>query len=118
VLCTAILNLIKGGSSEGFPLWLLELGGFLIIVGTIDYFISKINYSHWFILIMAEFVVNYIVFLVGAIFLRWFIFNLEGIFIFTIIFIVVFTAVYYHSYLLIRQDEEYLNKLIKLKHNE
>jgi hypothetical protein len=118
VLCTAILNLIRDKDAELHAAWLIELGILLAFVGTIDYLISRMNFRHWFHIIAIEFILNYIIFLVGAYLLHWFGLNLESLFVFTMIFILVFTSVYYNTYLQNRQDEEYLNRLINLKKGE
>ncbi len=114
----AALNAIGGNESDDTQLFILQLAGFLGAIFVIDYFLEKIEFKSWIIQILAEFILNYTVFIVTAYRLKWFGFRAWNIVVCTAVFILVFALLWLRTYKMIKQDEAWINRMLSQRQTE
>ncbi len=108
----SVLKAVGGDDLNNTQLFILELAGFLGFLFVLDYFLEKIEFKSWRIQIVAEFIVNYTIFMTAAYLLKWFGFRPWNIFVSTVLFVLVFALVWLRTYRLMKQDEAWINRVL------
>ena len=108
----AAMSVFGDNDTSDTQRFILQLAGYLGFIFVIDYFLEKIEFKKWFHQILAEFILNYAVFMVVAYQLNWFGFRAWNIIVNTTVFIIVFAMVWLRTYKLIKQDEAWINRML------
>lgn len=116
-LFTAINMVISNNDPTGYPVFIIELAAWFVVIGIADYFLDKINFKSSLINNLANFILNYSLFLIAGISLNWFDFRLSNIIMVTIIFAAIFAVIYYRSYKIMKQDEEWINRILNSRNS-
>lgn len=117
IIYVSINNILGHNDPIGYHVFVLQLIGYLILAYIIIFFIQKLEYKHWFLQDATIFIINYILFIVTAYFFHWFRFRISMIIINTLLFLLIFIFVTFHSYKIMKQDEEKINKLLEIRDN-
>jgi hypothetical protein len=114
----AVMKGIGGNELDNTQRFVLELAGFLVFIFVVDYYLEKIEFKNWLKQIVAEFIVNYTIFMAAAYLLNWFGFRLWNIIVSTALFLLVFTLVWLRTYKVIKQDEAWINRMLLQRKEE
>lgn len=117
IIYASINNILDNNDPTGYHVFVIQLVGYLIIAYMINFFIQKIELKNSFVQSAIIFVINYILFMLSAYFFYWFGFRISNIIINSLLFLLIFTFVTFHSYKVIKQDEVRINKLLEARDN-
>jgi hypothetical protein len=109
---------INNGDPTGYPVFIIEFAACCAVIGIVSYFLDKVNFKNPLLNTLANFILNYGLFLIAGYYLKWFGFRLSNIILVTIIFIAIFAAVYYRSYKIMKQDEAWINRILSSRNQE
>jgi fatty acid desaturase len=118
IIYAAFINITNNNDPTGFHKFILQFAGVLCLIGIANYFFEKLELKNWSTQMVIEFLMNYLIFMVAGYFLEWFGFRIPNIIIITIVFVIIFAYVMLHTNKLLKQDEEWINKLLEKRNAE
>jgi Na+/citrate or Na+/malate symporter len=112
------MNITDNNDPTGFHRFILQFAGVLCLIGIADYFLDKLELKNWSVQMVVEFLTNYLIIMVAGYFLDWFGFRIPNIITITVVYIVIFISVMVHTNKLLKQDEDWINKMLEKRNSE
>lgn len=105
---TAVFNILNGNMQGDYG-FLLELFGFIAILGVIEFILSKFRFRSRARYLAAEFITMYSCYLVFSYFGYWFRFTPGHILLFSFIFVMLFWLLHLYYYFTLRKEADDIN---------